>query len=86
MNPPKDIPGSWPQRMDSEEVNTTLNNARKFAKSSCKRCYGTGVMGTKVVSVQEKTILICHCVESAVAKYTEQAKALTRAADESTEN
>ncbi len=56
------------QRMSPDEVKNTLAKAREFAKSSCKRCYGTGTMGTKIVSVRERTILIGVCVEKASAK------------------
>ena len=51
------------QRMTPADLKASLAGARKMAKPSCKRCYGTGVMGTRIVSLEKKTILICPCVE-----------------------
>ncbi len=59
------------QRMSPDEVRNTLAKARDLAKSRCKRCYGTGTMGTKIVSVRERTILICPCVEKMASKIAE---------------
>ncbi len=63
------------QRMTPDEVRNTLAKARELAKSSCKRCYGTGTMGTKIVSVRERTILICPCVEKTAMRIAEEHRA-----------
>lgn len=62
------IPEAPTQQMTPDDLKATLEGARKMAKPSCKRCYGTGVMGTRIVSLSHRTILICHCVEKAAQK------------------
>lgn len=57
------IPNAPTQRMAPDQLRATLAGARRMAKQSCKRCYGTGVMGTRIVSLERRTILICPCVE-----------------------
>lgn len=62
------IPDAPTQKMAPDELRATLKGARKMAKSGCKRCYGTGVMGTRIVSPEKRTILICHCVEKMASR------------------
>lgn len=57
------IPDPPTQKMAPDDLKAMLEGARKMAKPSCKRCYGTGTMGTRIVSLERRTILICPCVE-----------------------
>lgn len=61
-------PDAPTERMAPDQLKKTLDGARKMAKRSCKRCYGTGVMGTRIVSLEKRTILICHCVEKMASR------------------
>ena len=39
-----------------------------LAKSSCKHCYGTGFMGTRLHKGGKKERLVCACVAKAMAR------------------
>lgn len=62
------IPDAPTQKMAPDVLKATLKGAREMARSSCKRCYGTGVMGTRIVSLEKRTILICPCVEKMASR------------------
>lgn len=88
MRKRKKIPDAPTQQMAPDQLKATLEGARRMAKSSCKRCYGTGVMGTRIVSLEKRTILICHCVEKMAGRIraTQAAREIDKnAANQTTE-
>ena len=54
------------------EVQARLDTARKFAKSSCRGCCGTGIVGHRVTG-NRRTALICSCSVKNSLKQREKA-------------
>lgn len=57
--------------MSRKEIAKRAGEARRDAKRSCRRCYGTGIMGARVTGPNDRDLLQCPCVAKERRKKTD---------------
>lgn len=62
----------------SPETTEMAAQIKKRAKRSCRHCHGTGFMGARVVSQNERSLISCVCVAKAVKREIEARRELLK--------